>query len=509
MKKKRKLILIIVSIILIVLLALLGIATTYKKKVENNKQDIVVNGQSLASIINDLGSIFIKQQPSEENGFSKDIYIKFKYNLYENGESKEKIYLNLINNIEKYIQSNVRLIDESRDIIIRVNYSKDDDYYYYTINGEEDYFKKHNSINTLNKNNKKNNNKEEIDLTVNSNFLKDIIKNDWSADSIDINEEYNTVNNYDEYFYEGIKIKKVMSKVFNIRFTNRYQHNVINGIKVGTSISDVIETLGEPTYQSENVIGYKNNSFYVFFSEDEISIFRVQKYDTEEFTELLEDYINNEINLKEFMNKLTYLWDDYSEYTYTASNLNIVYPLQGLKINMTSNNDTLGIQIYDNFDITPKIEKLIQDGKITAKFDKNIYFEEELNTLRLRDDLIYSAQLGRYVDNNPSNELKNQRFSELYWDVCKYNSNNDISSLIFLSINEDLPDIELNEDIYTYIWLNDYSIFYSIKNKGIYFYDLKTKEKRELITGDDDFYIKSYNNHILKYDEEIVEIDEE
>lgn len=50
-------------------------------------------------------------------------------------------------------------------------------------------------------------------------------------------------------------------------------------------------------------------------------------------------------------------------------------------------------------------------------------------------------------------------------------------------------------------FIQDNMYIYSLKNKGIYIYNLLTGEKMEIIEGNEDFELKSYENQILKYDD--------
>ena len=451
--KKNKTIFIIVILILFIMLSLLMVIRGYTKKQNNNISNVEIN--QLANIIDGLGSKYISVKSSEEKGYDKDIYLEFKYNLYENNESKEKVYTNLIEHIVIFEKANIRLIDESRNIIIRINYDANENSYSYTINNEKDYFKKQDSINAL----KLNKEIPNTDLYVNSEELENIIENNWSSSSVDIDGEMNQFNNYDEYFYNGIKIRNIMSKVYNVVFTENYEEAVINGIKVGTSFEKIEDILGKPTLKKENVIGYKNDDLYVFFSESEISIYRNETYETEEFTDLLSKFLGSEINLKTFMNELTYLWDDYSEYKYSSNYLSINYPYKGVDIHMDSYDDSLNIVLYQNFSMNEKIEEFIKKGNVTFNIENQLLIIEQ-NRIQNESEELYKARF----EYNSSLEDKIYK-SELFMERFIHNLQGEIKCVRFYSINKEFPNIEIKENIYTLVWLSDNEIFYSIKIK--------------------------------------------
>ena len=503
MKKKtnNKKIIILVTVILMlcIIFSLLGVISSVSKKETNNNSSSSVN--QLSDIINQLGSKYISECESNEKGYSKDIYLEFKCDLYENNESKEKIYINLMRAIMVNEKINLRLIDESKDIIIRIIYNSEQNSYYYTINGEENYFKKHDSINSLNFHTEV----ENTELRVNSKELENIISSNWNSSSVSIDSEMNKFNNYEDYFYNGIKVRNIMSKVYNVVFTEKYHEDVINGIEVGKSLEEVEKILGKPTFKNDNIIGYKNDDLYVFFSKNEISIYRNETYETKEFSKLLSQYLNNEINLKSFMNELTYLWDDYSEYTYSSNNLKIVYPLRGLKIDMSSYDDTLGIVLYENFSWNEDMEKFVKDKFITAEKSNLLLLTEE-NRIYEDSNQRYCATVNH---DNVYGQKEEEEKSKLYMEYYVYNSNEDIKAVRFYSIDGSLPNIELKDDIYSLKWMSDTEIIYSVNKKGIYYYNLNTKHKQELVTGDEEFLIKNYESGTLNYDDKIIEIKEE
>ena len=135
---KNRIILVIVVLILCIIVSLLAVSVNVVKNINNN--DSVISTSELADIINELGSKYISVSESAEKGYNKDIYVEFKCDLYEKGISQERVYAVLIESIILNQKTNIRLIDESKNIIIRINYNVKENTYFYSINGEEKYF---------------------------------------------------------------------------------------------------------------------------------------------------------------------------------------------------------------------------------------------------------------------------------------------------------------------------------------------------------------------------------
>lgn len=482
-KNKRIIILVIVVIILLILLAILGFAQTYKNQNDIANSDSVIDGKSISSIINDLGSLFIDARVSEEDGFSRDIYLKFKYDLYEDGKSQKIMYENLIRHISYSYKESIRLIDESRDIIIRIVYDKQNDEFYYTINGEENYFENHDSQNTINSKL----NVEETKLTVESNVLKSLIGDNFTSSENIYGSKESIYDNYDIYFDEGIEVRNISKNAFNIIFTNNYKENVVNNIKVGTSLNKVESILGEPTYKENNVIGYKNDKFYIFFSKDEISVYPIKKYDYSDFEEYLNEYISSNIDVKEFINKLTYLWDDYSELNYDSEYVDLFYPNQGIELSLNASNPNR-IYIYGNYQDLSNVSELIKNNKIKGKLDKDSIFEFEIQRLR------------RIISILGTEHLDNEEYvgeSKLFIETVNNNK------VAFYSRDGEYPNCTLVDVVNSYFWLSDSIFVYSVKNNGIYYYNLKTREKSEILVEEgNDYKFNSYYEGILNFDDD-------
>ena len=115
---KKKKIIIIAVIVLVVFIGLIALL-----KIHQNNQEIssINDANSLQQVIEFCECRFISSKDSDADGYRMDIYLEFKYDPYQDGESKQPFYDVTISAIENYLRyRNIRLIDESRNLTIRV-----------------------------------------------------------------------------------------------------------------------------------------------------------------------------------------------------------------------------------------------------------------------------------------------------------------------------------------------------------------------------------------------------
>lgn len=483
-KNKKTLILIIAIVLLLFIIAIIN------KKDENKNVSEEINYNELTTVENVVryfNSTYIKHEKSKSEDYYFDIYIGFKYDLYENGANNKLYYEGLLQELTNLLKTSYRVFDETKNIQIDVKYFKDTNQFYYTVNGEENYFQKQDSKNSMVEYEK-----DPIkDLQINSDILMQLNENNWKSSKISLGTKDSIYNKYDIYFDEGIMVKNINENVYNIIFTQRYTNSVINGIVPGKSLEEIASILGTQTYGETYgpYIGYKGDDIYVFFTkEGEISVYRnLKDFEDEEFEKLLVKYVEKEIDLKEFMNELTYLWPDYDEYEYDSNRIYMTYPNKGIEIDMTSDN-SIGIKIYKNCNITNKINELIKNGKITCELKTDLI------------DKIMNNKIIKDMDRRYIADLNSNKVSNLY-NFCQEEKN-----VYFISIDRNNPDKMLNEQITSGIFIDDINFIYSIESKGIYVFNLLNNKKTDLITGEEKFEIKEYTNGILKYDEKEIQI---
>ena len=494
-KKKNNNIKKIVTIIACVFLVFILVISLMVRKIlkQRNQEKVytsISDFENLEELLEYSDCEFISSGDSKDEDCKIDIYVHFPVDPIDGEKSNEVYYSNLIKRVSDFIDYNsFRIIDEQKDLTVKVicdNEIRSIMNVY--INGEEDYFKKRvSSINLTNYKETKITN-----FAVKSRVIQDLIQNDWSTQT-DFGTKESDFDKYEVYFDEGIKVRKIAGKVYNVVFTSRYNNEVIDDIKVGTTLGSIKEKYGDPTYGDveSNLIGYKGKDIYIFFTENEISVYKVCKDDFSEFNELVNKYTEDK-DILSFMDSLTDLWPDYSDYKYDTDYLYIVYPTRGIKIEYNYSEED-GIKVYNEFlDNSTDINK---DGDIVIK---NTGLMRETENIRCTE---YN-DFGYYA----SWENKEKPKSNKFYSRTKNYTNGNIEKIQFKSIDGENPDFEFEKQINSYVWINDTIIAYSIKNKGIYLFDCITKEERELLTGENEFELKGFDNNILKYDDTELEV---
>ena len=101
-----------------------------------------------------------------------------------------------------------------------------------------------------------------------------------------------------------------------------------------------------------------------------------------------------------------------------------------------------------------------------------------------------------------SDYCKPEKGSNIYTDLAE----NYINKVYFTSKVSEYPNRELNEKINQGFFANDNTYVYSIENKGIYTYDVISGNKNTIITGEETFELKEYDNGLLSYDEKQINL---
>ena len=485
MDKKKKII-ISISAVLAFLIILVVILKISQNKPINSKEE----AKSLQSIVEFCECKFISSKESEEKGYSLDIYLEFKYSPYEDGKSKQPYYDVTIEGISEFLKyRNIRLIDKSRNLVIRVDTKTNSiSKKYFNDIEESEYFSKLLSENTLE--NKKELKETKFDIT---SELQTLINNNWSTKNINFGEKTSTFKDYDIYFENGYRVRNINGKLFNIVFTNKFEKEVISNIKVGDSFEKVKKELGNNYIEQSGILEYMGKDLYVCFTANEISVYPRISYYYTQFEKLLEEYNNNK-DFNSFMNKLTSLWPDYSYYKYDTDYCYIMYPLKGVRI-YNSSQKTDGIQLYQEY-----------NGSL--KDEHKDYYQVYYNT---NESLILKAEQDRMMQKSEVPDENGKFISKKYSQKSTRDKDGKIYNIAIFSIDRENPDSELSKDIYAdkILWYDDENLIYSIKKQGIYMYNATTRKTKTIVTGTDDFNITNFDhvNKILTYDGKDVKIE--
>lgn len=371
--KAIKITLIILVVAFIILLLIIG-----SREIESQNTPIystIEEMPDVATLINQMYGKYIKMEDSQDERYYKDIYVEFKYGLYEGEESKKDFYNSLITAVaQKMNYDNVRVIDEEKQIELKIVCDKENAKLIGSyINGDTNFFGHYESQKAL-----ANYKKTEItELNIESNEINTLIQNGWDKNKLSIGETENQVDEYMEYADFGINIYEIDEKVFNLIFDERYEGTVVNGIKVGDDFETIISKLGTPTFGSldDFYIGYKGADLYVFFNENQVSIYPVEK-EMKSINSLIEKY-EEDGSIKKLVSGATDIWENYENYYYNEYVVDLSYPLAGIKFQfgVTENH---GIIIYNNF-IGEIVENYTQEelSEMEIEIPSYVYFVEK------------------------------------------------------------------------------------------------------------------------------------
>lgn len=514
-KTNKRQIIIAICVLLVVLVALLITVLVITKK-QKSKQEIqekihsytaVEDFKTIEEVAEYLECDYIKQSKAKDKNYDIDIYMKIKYEPYIDGNSNERFYNRLIlysSTVLNY--QNFRIIDKEKNITIAIICDKENKTIKNKlINGEVNYFAKHDSYIEM----KSMKDTKETKFNIQSEILNKIIQNNWK----DLQKEFGTkesiFNNYDIYFDEGIEVREVDNKIFNIVFTKNYKDNIINNIKTSTSKEDIIKILGEPTFSNEQfgLIGYKGQDIYLFYnSKKEISIYRVEKnYDSTEFAKIVDNYLEKK-DAETLIKEIKQEYKDFDKYENNSQGVILQYTLKGIQISFKKGKNK-GIQIYKNYTGTIykdiNLDKIIQSDELPYNVfvnNKDLVNEFEVERLNNNNNIISSAKLQR--SNEDANTLQSNKFY-----TVKSKIDDGAYKISFISINGEYENSELRESVDYYLWVDDYNFIYSIKNKGIYLYNLKQRKYAEIVKGkNEEFKIIEYKNNVLKYDDKSIKL---
>lgn len=352
-KKHKKPIIIIVSVLLLFLITIILIKIDqdkkHKKYIEEETTRVkqytaLTDFKSIEEVALYLDCEFEKKEVSKKENIDFDIYMKLPVNVTE---KSRKTFTEKLMQYSAYVlkYKNFVIIDKSHNVNITVVCKeKEQEIETYYINDKENYYVLQENEENI-ENYETLNNDTQFNIT--SNELQQIITLDWHAYGSQIGTPESTFKGYDIYYDEGFQIKKIDGKVFNIVFTDKYEGNVINNLKVSSSLEEIKNELGKPQFESGNLIGYKSKDIYVFFYNNQISIYRIDSYDSDKFAELVEKYKDN-TDTNAFVDEVKSIWTDYDIFDYKTNYLKVQYTLKGICIKYDST-EKQGIVIYNNY----------------------------------------------------------------------------------------------------------------------------------------------------------------
>ena len=491
-----------ISILLIVLLFLIFAIISVNHSNKKNKNINISTGfNSIQELVEHYNCKYKNDTYNKNREFPTEVNLVFAKPLYENYISNQDYYDKIIEDMASFLNyTNFKMIDTENDITIKVT-CKEGKIYNTSINDIDDYFIYMDSQMELEK-------YQEIKTTsfsIDSWVLNAIIDNNWDS-TTNFATRNSIFQNYNICFDEGIEYRKIGSKIYNVVFTDKYFDTVVNNIKVGLSFSSIKEILGKPTFEDDElkVIGYKGKDIYVFFTKNEISMYRCVSYEYDEFWKLVDKFLDDEYTFKEFMNELTYLWPDYSEYEYDSDYMFISYPNRGIDVKLNYE-DISGIVLYNNFNENKKtIEKYLKHTEFVSRLQIDNVYEAEKRRITKENDLTKKSEdfMNSLKENVKDGEQLNCGKSEWFSFYMDLDDNGSTITTYFISKTGEFANRELNEPVYKYVWISDNYFVYSIYGKGIYCYNVEDGTRQALVQGNDNYNINSFENSVLTYDED-------
>lgn len=342
-------------------------------------------------------------------------------------------------------------------------------------------------------------------MDIKSREINRLITNKWVTKNVDFGSQESIYEDYDIYFDEGLEVKTISQKVFNIVFTEKYNGNILDNINVNTPLQEIIKILGKPSFGDvdSKLIGYRGEDIYIFFTEKEASVYRVEK-DTEkkEFIELLKKF-EQDRDVWNLGNSLTDLWQDYDRYNYDTDYVNLTYTLRGLKLQYNYTNQN-GITIFNNYSGNimegKDIRLLVQDESLIPEYiflEPNIDLVYEYEKTRsYKSNSLYSPLLIE-GENTVDTNMETNKF-RIYTEMVEEGYKN----VRLVSTTKEYPNSQLMSEtiITSYLWYDDTRLIYGIRNKGIYIYDCVTRQIYEIAKGNEEYKLKTYKDKTLKYD---------
>lgn len=512
-KNNKSLTIIIVAIVILVLFVLLLSAYLYSlRKQEGNDRIQTIKSytsvsdfKSVEEVCIYLDCTYIKIEDSTEKDYSKDIYMKIKVDPFTDNNSNEAFYNKLISYVAEVIKyENFRIMDSSKKLNIDVVCDKTNKQVKTVyINGEVNYFSKMESLNKLENYTEI----KETEFNIKSNLLNEIIKNEYRISDSKVGTKDSTFEGYDIFFDEGIELRKINNKVFNIVFTKKYKDEVIEGVKTTSTKENIVKKYGTPTFEDEQtgIMGYKGKDIYIFINQNnkEISVYPNYNSSEENIYEIFKEYKENNKTGREFIYDVKDKFTDYDLYEEDENHILVQYALRGIKIqyNVDTRN---GLIVYSNYEGTVYEDKKI-DGlnEIKDSIPEEIYVENE--------DLIKECEQKRInrkksitslaIDRRDKEQKEDIIESKLFVEYKEELSDKSFSAK-FISLDGSNPNSELRENADYGLWITDRIYVYSVGKKGIYAYDAISGKYLTLTSGGNQNYeIKEFKNKTIIYDD--------
>ena len=304
-------------------------------------------------------------------------------NLFEeNGSSNQNFIENLMKELTVFYEpKDFYLLDEEKQIEVYARYNNESEGYEFIINNVEKFYDKVDGdayVKVDETEIAKGNN-----FSINNFYLNKLNLYNFYLDEIenDLGECTELENGYRSYQDGNIKLRTAPTgAVKHMIFSDNYEGCITSRLSAQMSLREVVET--EPNYDFGSVgqgyIGYRQLNYYIFFYNDEVSLYTYSYKKNTTFEDLLEQYLQTK-DLATFVRGLSKKWMAYDSFEYDeeTQTAKIMYSTRGVDINIV-NNDPKGITFYNNYYLTDYIKGLVKTGVVSFEPDVDLIEKVEL-----------------------------------------------------------------------------------------------------------------------------------
>ncbi|WP_129600668.1 hypothetical protein [Anaerophilus nitritogenes] len=314
---------------------------------------------------------------------------------------------------------------------------------------------------------------------------------DLANDFINIKEmEFKGKYNIDTLYKKGVKMEG------GLRFTNRFEDNIIGNLKMGMNTEEFIQNIGQPNIKNEKIelLGYKTEKYYLIIKGnkkvEEVSFIK-RDFISKDYKNLLYDFVKNGEEKGYYTSYDTFM-EKYHKYL-SKSHIRgggwlVRYP--GIEFELF---DEIKIRVYNDFDGT--LVKENKNVKITY-IDKDFVFKGE--------EIYYSWEeiLQKEIQKNGilSPYKKYLAYKE---DGGTYEN----ASILIRYCDYSKADERIYPGYFVdnLKWISDRYLFFTAGFKGLFLYDVKNSQSINLIDrleGEEvypEYELKSIDSNSIQY----------
>ncbi len=193
----------------------------------------------------------------------------------------------------------------------------------------------------------------EEEILINSLPIIKLNNNSWDVSRANLSG-FERDENGNMVFPNGYVVYCNGKSVYNVIFDSSYTGEIIGNFTVGTDFEKIEEKLGVPTFKAKDYIGYKTKEIYVFFYEDEVSVYPNRKFSNGKLEEFLTSYLE-----KTYTKGRTYfladLRNNYEDFIVDIDEENDVVTIKSIERQVVGKLNSLGnieIEFYNGYEVS-------------------------------------------------------------------------------------------------------------------------------------------------------------